>query len=279
MSKQLPTTLSNEGLDSIQSEFIHAIYESDANKLDNEEPSFVKSGALSAAEQIAVYRGSIVGGLVQALGDIYPAIKMSVGERFFDAMATKYVSNHPSQSSSLDNYGTEFPGFIANFKPLQDYPYLADLARLEWLWHLSFHAADPEPMDFAALSQVPPESQNNLIFELQKSAKVLISDYPLLQLWQVNQPETRVAESHDAAPEIDWNQSDTILVWRDGLDTRLSQLNDVELALFTELSERKNLGTILGLLGSKFAPEHINQALAEFVQRHWITGFSLDSAP
>lgn len=266
--------MSKPSLEQLQAQFIHGIYSPGEHSADfiraGEEPGVV----LSPDEQLSVYRGSVLGGLVQALGDIYPAIKRSVGEQFFDAMALRYVKSHPSMSASLDNYGSDFDAFIADFKALKEHPYLADLAQLEWRWHRCFHANNPEVFDPSSLARLAPEQHNAICFELQDSLSLMQSDYPLLKLWQLNQAE---ADTDDIGP-IDLNEPAYLALWRDGLVTRISELNEQEWQLLNSLKKSQSLGTILSSLGSIIPVETINALLAECLQRTWIAGFKLAPA-
>jgi len=255
--------MSKPSLEQLQHQFIRGIYQPQPDS-----QNFVDPGSLTAQEQLAIYRGSVLGGLVTALGDIYPAIKRSVGERFFDAMALRYAKVHPSRSASLDDYGEEFPQFLGEFDALDDYPYLVDLARLEWHWHLAFHCSNPNAFDPAQLSSISEADQSRIRFGLQSSLFLLNSDFPLLAIWQLNQDDTQ-------APEIDWEQKSKLAVWRDGLVTRISELSDAEYQLLLAIKKQESLGTIFTHLGSIVSVELINEALARFVQRSWIASVEL----
>lgn len=273
--------MNKPSLEQLQSQFIHGIYAPDEHSADfiraGEEPGVV----LSPDEQLSVYRGSVLGGLAQALGDIYPAIKRSVGEQFFDAMALRYAKQQPSHSASLDDYGANFHSFIASFEALKDYPYLADLAQLEWHWHRCFHAENPQVFDPSNLASLSPEQHNQICFELQSSLTLMQSDYPIVKLWQLNQEIQEHQEQPDDADSdltIDLNESTYIALWRDGLVTRISELNEQEWQLLNSLKKSQSLGTIFSSLGSIIPVETINALLAECLQRTWITGFKLESA-
>lgn len=48
----------------------------------------------------------------------------------------------------------EFTDFIASTPLCVDYPYLSDVARLEWHMHREFHARDALPLDVRQLQEV-----------------------------------------------------------------------------------------------------------------------------
>ncbi len=76
-----------------------------------------------------------------------PSIERLVGEDFFKGAASLFIgasSSHPRPV--LIEYGEAFPAFLESFEPARGLPYLADVARLEWLRHAAYHAADRVPL-------------------------------------------------------------------------------------------------------------------------------------
>lgn len=104
-----------------------------------------------AERRFAVYRNNVAVGLGQALGRRFPAIRRLVGEAYFQALTRAFAAAPPS-SPVLLAWGERFPAFLAGFPPLAGYPYLADVARIEWARGLAFHAADRVPLTAEALA-------------------------------------------------------------------------------------------------------------------------------
>ena len=228
---------------------------------------------LSAAEQLGIYRDSVRGGLIASLGDIFPAVKTALGETFFDAMSARYVKTHPSRSASLDNYGEQFPAYIAAFKPLEDYPYMEDVARIDWCWHRAFHAADPKTFDVAALSDIDPECLDRIRFRLQESIQTIASDFPVEKIWRLS----RFPNSVDSNQEIDLSEGASwLVIYRAGLDTRVTSVDEVCYELLEAIKKGELFGTICEDSLSKHGQEQIQSALALLVQYQWISEFTLD---
>lgn len=105
--------------------------------------------------RFAIYRTSLAANLTQALAGTYPVIEKLVGEPFFGAAAKVFLREYPSHHGDIHAFGEQFSAYIEHFEPACALPYLADVARLEWLAHLAFHAADCDALDldrFAALA-------------------------------------------------------------------------------------------------------------------------------
>lgn len=157
-------------------------------------PDFIRhvvSGRFRAEQHFQVYRNNVFENLTAALKAVYPVIERLVGEGFFRYAAATYISLHPPRSGNLHDFGEEFAGFLADFPPARELAYLPDVARLEWAWHQSFHAADSAPLALTALGAIPPEQYANLKFMLHPSVRLVSSPYPVLRIWQVNQEEYR----------------------------------------------------------------------------------------
>jgi hypothetical protein len=132
-----------------------------------------------------VYRASFQANLCNALRDTYPVVNRLVGENYFDQVAHAYLRAHPSRSGDIHAFGAEFESFLAVQDSAEDFPYLPDVARLEWLAHQAFHAADAESLTIAALAELPFESYGSLC--LLPSVRLMNSEFPVHRIWQVNQ--------------------------------------------------------------------------------------------
>jgi uncharacterized protein len=143
----------------------------------------------TVAGRIALYRGNVLAARSKALQAAYPVIAKIVGEEFFGGLARAYMQAHPSTSGDLNGFGAELSRFIAGFKPADDLPYLADVARLEWALHTAHYAADRDAFDLAAFAAIPADRHAALRFVFHPAAAFLQSDYPLARIWEVHQDE------------------------------------------------------------------------------------------
>ena len=139
-------------------------------------------GALDLA-RFEVYRASVEANLRHALRDTYPVVNRLVGEDYFGQVARAYLRAHPSRSGDIHAFGAE--SFLAAQDSAEDFPYLPDVARLEWLAHQAFHAADAESLTIAALADLQSESYGSLC--LLPTVRMMRSEFPVHRIWQVNQ--------------------------------------------------------------------------------------------
>ncbi|MDQ6916283.1 MAG: putative DNA-binding domain-containing protein [Pseudomonadota bacterium] len=149
----------------------------------------IVAGGLKPAARIDIYRANVLGNFRRALAATYPVVKRLVGAPFFDAAADHFVRGHPSIRGDINRYGADFAGFLDAYPPARELAYLPDVARLEWAIDQANIARDAPPLDLTALSAVLPELHGELRFLLHPSAHLIVSRFPILHIWQVNQPE------------------------------------------------------------------------------------------
>lgn len=142
-----------------------------------------------AAVGVAAYRANAFGNWGKALAGAYPIVRKIVGADFFERMARGYARAHPSTSGDLNEYGAQMPEFAAASAHTRDLPYLADVARMEWLAHRAYYAADPVPFDFKVESFMDSNSYAALRPILAPACALMASDWPLARIWTVHQDD------------------------------------------------------------------------------------------
>ena len=152
-----------------------------------------------AERRFAVYRNNVASSLTEALARRYPVIQRLVGAEFFAAMARVYAEVHRPRSPVLLEWGDSFPDFLAGFPPLEAYPYMADVAAVEFARGVAFHAADAPPAAPEVFSGADP---SQLLLRLHPSVQVLRLTSPAVSIWTLNQPGSAPAPLTQTEPEI-----------------------------------------------------------------------------
>lgn len=183
--------------------------------------------------RLEAYRRNVFANLCTALALTYPVVQRIVGEIFFREMARAYVRTEPSASGDLNDYGANFASFIAAYPYAVDLPYLAEVARLEWQRQLLELAADAKNVrpdtPFAALATTPADGYDALFFELDPAIVRLNSDWPLANIWRVNQTD------YSGDMQVDFTCACQLLLWRTSSQVELAALGRAEAALLDEL--------------------------------------------
>jgi hypothetical protein len=211
----------------IQLTLAEALKTTNASKLD----TLIRSNGLTSARRLQIYRNNIFHSFTEALRACYPVVERLVGKEFFDHAARRYIEYNPSRSGNLHNYGDRFPDFLMEYEPAQCLAYLPDIARLEWARQKAYHAADKKPLDVSSLQLVPQEKYGELYFQLHPSAQLLRSDYPILRIWEVNQPNY----SGSLAVDLTAGKSRLLILRRD-FNIEMRQLSSGEFHLLHALA-------------------------------------------
>ena len=148
----------------------------------------------------AVYRGSVMGNYAAALAAVHPVVAQLVGDEFFEHAAHAYARAVPSTSGDIHEFGAGFADFLAGLAGADHLAYLPDVARLEWLMHEAFHAADLRADVFARLAALPADAHGEVRWVLHPSVRLLRTDHPARRIWEIHQPD------FDGPIEVDLEQ-------------------------------------------------------------------------
>jgi len=232
-----------------------------------------ENGRIPAELGLTIYRNNISGALIKALTAAFPACRRILGETCFTSIAHRFIEHSPSKQADLNRYGASFgeflDGWTANRAPFSDYRYLGDLARLEWVCHTAYTAADDPPFDFKALAAAGRVANETLRFRLSHSLGLLQSDYPVMEIRATNLSAGDAREVRaDELPEF-------LVVSRPALQVQVERVDAVTFQLLAACQDGRTLGHITN---TDSPPANtLPETLAELIQRQWITGFTIDS--
>jgi len=166
------------------------------------------------SKRFAVYRNNVFVSLVEALKARFPAIQNAVGPVFFEALARDYAGANAPTSPLMMHYGDSFPDFIEAFPPLAEYPWMADLARLECTITHSYHAADSASLGPEAFALIAAEDLAQLRCTLHPALNLVASRFPIATLWQMNsgQAEPTLLDDDPAETALIHRPRFTVLV-------------------------------------------------------------------
>ena len=153
-------------------------------------PGFAIAGRAPAADRIGIYRNAVFANYRNALRASFPVVLRLVGEPFFNAAVDAFVQTHPSVSGDLNVYGDAFGDFLGSYPMPPNLPYLADVARLDG--RSTRRSVRPTRVcprrccgsaggHAAGASAVGAP-------RLDPSCRLVASDFPILRIWQANQP-------------------------------------------------------------------------------------------
>jgi hypothetical protein len=149
---------------------------------------------------------------------------------------------HPSRDYNLSHIGGEFPEFLKSYALTREFPFLPDLARMEYWIVQAFHAFDKPAMDPGKLAEISLEDWDAAYFHFQPSLHIDASDWPVLDLWSAR--KTPVSEIN--VPLI--NRPQKVLICRQGIHMRVGKLSETQFSILSGLLAGKSLGEVCGEL-------------------------------
>lgn len=208
----------------LQAAFADSVFTQDSDSVLR----YVTRGRFPPQRHLQVYRNNVFASLTAALAAVFPVVARLVGDGFFNYAAHDFIRHHPPRGGNLHDFGVEFPDFLSGFEPAAQLVYLPDTARLEWAYHEVYHTAADTPLSPEKLARIPPAEYAALRFSLQRGLRLIASDYPILKIWQVNQPDYTADDHVDLT-----DGAARILLSRHKLQVELLALSTGEYALLT----------------------------------------------
>jgi len=192
-----------------------------------------------AGPRVAVHRATVQGSLIEALATAFPVTRRVIGGAFTD-LARRFILAAPPRVPQLSAYGDGFANFIADDDIIRRVPYLSGVARLEWARAEAYFAADAAPLESARLTTASPEILERLVLQLHPATRLVTSRFPILRIWDVNQPE--IAPRNEDVPPVDMSKAETVLVTRPGLQVVMRALIPGDAAFIASIMSGEALG-------------------------------------
>ncbi|GAB5389690.1 MAG: hypothetical protein Alpg2KO_26580 [Alphaproteobacteria bacterium] len=182
-----------------------------------------------AAGLIEIYRNNLIASLIEALRAAFPVSEQFVGAEFFSKLARVFLQTHPPDQPRLSGWGGRFAPFIAGFKPAQQAPALAGIARFEWAQQVAWFAADTPPLTPADLAGFGPDQLMELDVALHPSLTIILDPtHPVHVIWERHQQDPISLANLPDPP-------DALAIWRMGSDVVHRALAPEELDFLSPL--------------------------------------------
>ncbi len=189
--------------------------------------TYVQGNGLSAAQRMQIYQHIIENTLAEALQTAYPAVRLLVGDDFFELAADRYMRACPPASGNLQDYGGQFSVFLQTMEEAASLAYLPDIARLEWARQQSLLAADADALEAQETAfRLQYLGNHPMQMSLHPSVQLVRSSHPIFDIWHFCMHPGDQQLQLDAAGQ-------SVLLWRDGEQIAM-QLMDAPAAAFLE---------------------------------------------
>lgn len=228
----------------------------------------IVGGTIGFAARVGIYRNNVFGNYRKALAATFPVVRRLVGAAFFNAAVDAYVRAHPSTRGDVNRYGGELARFLADYAPARALTYLPDVARLEWAIDQAVIAADAPPFGLAARAALPEDAHASLRFVPHPSVQLVESRYPILHIWQVNQPD------FEGSAEVELDEGgDSLLVARGECGVEIERLQPGAAALLQGFAAGEPLAVAARLAAAAEPSFDLAAALRRHVANRVLAAF------
>lgn len=164
---------------------------------------------LAPEKNFNIYRNNTRLLLRDMLKGSFPVTAKLVGDAFFDTAARDFMQAFPPADGDMTDYGRDFPAFLNRMPGLQNYPYVPDIARLEWAAHEAYLSPRKTPLSTTALSAAAADPMT-LKLNVQPHVFLLRAGWPIADLWQ------KIMEAGDDLPEMSLTAEESFtVIYRD----------------------------------------------------------------
>jgi hypothetical protein len=215
-----------------------------------------------------VYRNNFLGARLAALLQTFPRLLSLLGENYLQQCGRRFLADFPLDATTHDmnQLGKQFPTFLRGLQIAKDelapYPWLADLASLEYARHAAYYAADDGTFDFEAFQGLENLGED-IYFQTSKSLMVIECEWPLLQV-DCDIASGAILEHYPLERQV-------ICVCRENFSINTTQINEAACVLFKGLFRDLPMVALLEQSGEGAS------YLPLIIQRGWICGFKQKS--
>jgi len=219
------------------------------------EPGSAVPALLKPEGRPEIYQNAYRARLIAALGDNYTVLQRAMGDEGFEALALAYIAAHPSRQASIRWFGDGLAEFMLGREDLVPHPALIDFARMDWALRGAFDATDAAGLGLQDLSEFALDAWPTLRFKLHPSVQRIALSWAIAPAWHVLRdfdPDT--GEDAPEMPEPE-GLDHTLLVWRQGLETRWRSLDATEAQLLQALAEGQEFAALCAVLAEQLGDE------------------------
>ncbi len=205
-------------------------------------------GSAQGIERLSVYAAGYIARTHDGLLEAFQAVCNLVGADYFHDLVKDYVRQYPSKTYNLSLIGKNLPEFLETSPLKQTFPFLPDLARLEWLIVESFHAFDEKPVDQSEFSKVPVEEWEAAKFKFQPSVRLFESNWQIADIWKARRKLEGTKLNIQKTIQ-------RVLIFRRDFQVQIETLEALQFSLYERLMKGETLGEACEILADEIGDQ------------------------
>lgn len=239
--------------------------------------SWLRDDAVRAERAVLAYRANAEAGAARALAIALPTLETLVGGEALRVIAARHWQRCPPPHGDLGLFGATLADALADDEALSEWPYVADLARLDWAVHACERAADAA-VAVQGLERLGDTDPALLVLALRPGTAVVASRWPIVILHAAHRADAASGEDRIAAARaaLDRGEAQTAIVWRTGWRAQVAAI-DPPLARFT--ASLATVPTLAGALDAAGEGFDFEAWLLRALRDGWLAAVRVVDAP
>jgi hypothetical protein len=221
----------------------------------------------AAVERLRVHVRGYPERIREALADAHPAVAHVIGAHGTAALARRFLRARPPRSWSLNDAGAGLAAFLRTDALASAFPFLPDLAELEWRVLRAFHAPQETPLDPARLAVGTLGDWRRARVRLQRGTALVRSAWPIREIWSARRTPLE---------EIDVDlvrRPDRVMVRRSGTEVVCESVGEGEAVALEEVLAGRTLGEVAARLADEgAAPADVSAWFARWTRLGLVAG-------
>ncbi len=228
-------------------------------------------GSAPADARLDVYRSNVAAAHIGALDHAFPVTREVLGAGYWQQLLAAEIHTFAATQADLHAYGDFVPGLLRAAQRCQpelaEFPYLADLAALEWSIHTVRFAPDTPAFDWQAFASLSDAQQTQAGLIVSAALKVFCADYPVDVIWHSHQQASDLNSEHE--PQL------ACCIHRvNRFDVTVTRISAASADLLFALGNGASL-VILAEADAEQSSQALIRQLYAWIQRGWIVGFEV----
>ena len=180
-------------------------------------------------EAVSIYRNNLLMTANRALAITYPTVVQLLGEDVFSLLIRDFIQHELLTEGDWGMWGETLPDWLEQHQDLDDYPFIKDCARLDWLCHKAERACDV--VNITEFDLAPEANLASLKLQYCAGVALLESNYPVVDIWQAHQTSDkhqRQSFFQQAKNKLSDGTGQHVQVWRPQWKANVREVDEAE---------------------------------------------------
>ena len=209
-----------------------------------------------------VYTNNFIENGIRALSITFPTVEGLIGEDSFRVLSRKFLRHEAKASFDWAEYGITMPTFIEDQEALETYPFLSEVAELDWTIHCVQRETDKkfQPATFASLES---GDTNALRFIAAPGLQTRNFWFPVAYLYQlIHEPYLQSEEGMLARKAllkkitelinnaINMTTPRSLVLWRAEYKAQFEYVSDAEADVIQKINAHASVDVVIETIGT-----------------------------